>query len=91
MAFPGARTDYKPEWQWQRFLLQDKLFAALCTPGLQYKPHGGRTMLLLKCDPELAALYRLQYPQIVPGFTAISATGTAYTWTLGWTGRCWIP
>lgn len=68
LAFPGARTDYKPEWQWQRFLLQDKLFAALCTPGLQYKPHGGRTMLLLKCDPELAALYRLQYPQIVPGF-----------------------
>jgi len=68
LAFPGARTDYKPEWQWQRFMLQDKLFAALCTPGLQYKPHGGRTMLLLKCDPELAALYRLQYPQIVPGF-----------------------
>ena len=25
-------------------------------------------MLLLKCDPELATLYRLQYPQIVPGF-----------------------
>lgn len=68
LAFPGAQTDYKPEWQWQRFLLKNKLFAALCTPGLQYKPHGGRTMLLLKCDPELSPLYRLQYPQIVPGF-----------------------
>ena len=68
LSFPCAEKDFKPEWQWLRYRVAGRLFAALCTPGLQYRPHGGRTMLILKCDPALALVYRQQYPEIVPGF-----------------------
>ncbi|MEA4969021.1 MAG: GNAT family N-acetyltransferase [Candidatus Pelethousia sp.] len=68
LAMPGVQKDFKVEWQWLRYQVGGKLFAAQCTPGLQYGPHGGRTMLILKCDPLLAELYRGQYADIVPGF-----------------------
>ena len=68
LSLPGVQKDFKAEWQWLRYQICAKLFCALCTPGLQYGSHGGRTMLLLKCDPLLAELYRQQYPQVVPGF-----------------------
>lgn len=68
LAMPGVQKDFKVEWQWLRYQVGGKLFAAQCTPGLQYGPHGGRTMLILKCDPLLAELYRSQYADIVPGF-----------------------
>lgn len=65
---PGAQKDYKPEWDWFRYLIRGKMFAAVCTPDPKYKPHKGRTMLILKCEPELAELFRAQYPDVVPGF-----------------------
>ncbi len=68
LAKPGAEHDYKLEWQWDRYLLGGKQFAAICTPDLKYKEHAGRTMVLLKCDPERAVLYRGEFPDVVPGF-----------------------
>lgn len=68
LSLPGAAKDFKAEWQWLRYQVGSKLFAALCTPGLEHGVHGGRTMLILKCDPLLAELYRGQYPEVVPGF-----------------------
>lgn len=68
MACPGAEQDYKVEWQWQRFLVRGKMFAAICTPGPEYKDYAGRTMVILKCDPRLAEGFRAEYPDIVPGF-----------------------
>lgn len=68
LSKPGAMRDYKPEWDWLRYLVAGKQFAAICTPDEKYKPHGGRTMVLLKCDPMLAELYRQQYADVVPGF-----------------------
>lgn len=65
---PGAIRDYKLEWKWDRWQVGGKLFAALCTPGPEYKEHAGRTMVILKCDPLLAEGFRSQYPEIVPGF-----------------------
>lgn len=65
---PGAKTDFKVEWQWQRYLVREKLFAAICTPGPEHTAHAGRTMVILKCDPRLAAAFRAQYSEIVPGF-----------------------
>lgn len=68
MACPGAEQDYKVEWQWQRFLVRGKMFAAICTPGPEHKDYAGRTMVILKCDPRLAEGFRAEYPDIVPGF-----------------------
>lgn len=65
---PGAERAYKPEWQWERYLVCGKQFAATCTPDPKYKPHNGRSMVLLKCDPALAALFQREYPDVVPGF-----------------------
>lgn len=65
---PGAEHDFKVEWQWDRYLVGGKLFAAVCTPDPKYKPHNGRSMVILKCDPPLAELYRKEYPDVVPGF-----------------------
>lgn len=65
---PGALRDYKLEWKWDRWQVGGKLFAALCTPGPEYKEHAGRTMVILKCDPTLAEGFRAQYPEVVPGF-----------------------
>ena len=65
---PGAEHDYKLEWQWDRYLIQGKLFAALCEPDPKYQTYGGHPLLNLKCDPRLAEGFRAQYPEILPGF-----------------------
>ncbi len=64
----GAERDFKIEWQWDRYLVRGKMFAATCKPDPKYKPHNGRTMVILKCDPQLAELFRSEYPDVVPGF-----------------------
>ena len=61
LSKPGAVSEFKAEWGWLRYLVGGKQFAAVCTPGEAYKPHAGRTMVLLKCDPMLAELFRQQY------------------------------
>ncbi len=68
LSKPGAEHDYKLEWQWDRWLVRGKQFAAICTPGPEYKAYAGRTMVLLKCDPRKAELYRAEFPDVVPGF-----------------------
>jgi len=68
LGMAGAEHDFKIEWQWDRYLLRGKLFAATCTPDVKYKPHNGRSMVMLKCDPLLAELFRKEYPDVVPGF-----------------------
>lgn len=67
-AMPGAAKDYKAEWGWFRYLVGGKMFAAVCTPGEAHGVHAGRTMVILKCDPALAELFRAQYPDVTPGF-----------------------
>ena len=65
---PGAERDFKIEWQWHRYLVRGKMFAAVCTPGREHPLHRGRTMVILKCAPLLAELFRQKYPDVVPGF-----------------------
>lgn len=67
-ALPGAEYNYKPEWQWDRYQVRGKLFAALCTPGPEYKLYGGHPLINLKCDPGRAELYRGEFPEVLPGF-----------------------
>ena len=68
LAKPGAEHDYKPEWQWDRYMIRGKLFAAVCSPGPEHKTYGGHTLVNLKCDPRLSEAFREQYPEILPGF-----------------------
>ena len=58
LSKPGAERDFKVEWQWERYLVRGKMFAAVCTPGPEHKPHAGQTMVILKCDPRLAEAFR---------------------------------
>lgn len=65
---PGAEKDYKAEWEWFRYMIRGKMFAAVCTPGPEHPAYGGRTLVSLKCEPRIAELFRGQYPDVVPGF-----------------------
>ncbi len=64
----GAVKDYKLEWDWWRYQVGGKLFAATCQPGEQYKLYDCRELLSLKCEPMLAELLRAEYKDIIPGF-----------------------
>lgn len=68
LSKPGAASEFKAEWEWLRFLIAGRQFAAICTPGPEYAAHAGRTMVLLKCDPLLSEHYRKEYADVVPGF-----------------------
>ena len=68
LSLPGVEKDYKAEWQWFRYMIRGKLFAAVCTPEGKYEIYGGHDLVNLKCEPERAELLRPEYPEILPGF-----------------------
>lgn len=70
LAKAGAEFNYKPEWDWDRYLVRDKMFAAITTPGEKYQPpYAGHRLVNLKCDPLLAEAFRGEYPEAIhPGF-----------------------
>ncbi len=68
LSLPGAEKDYKPEWQWFRYMIRGKLFAAVCTPEAKYETYGGHDLVNLKCAPAESELLQAQYPEILPGF-----------------------
>lgn len=68
LSKPGAEKDFKLEWQWHRYMVRGKLFAAVCAPEEKYQVYGGHELVNLKCDPRLSELFQAQYPEILPGF-----------------------
>lgn len=68
LSKPGTEKDYKAEWEWFRYMLHGKMFAAVCTPDASHPLYQGRTLVSLKCEPQLAELFRAQYPDVIPGF-----------------------
>jgi predicted DNA-binding protein (MmcQ/YjbR family) len=68
LSKPGAIKDFKTEWQWHRYMVGGKLYAAVCQPGPQYKGYDNRELASLKCEPMLAELLRAEYPDVIPGF-----------------------
>lgn len=68
LSLPGVEKDYKAEWQWFRYMIRGKLFAAVCTPEEKYEVYGGHDLVNLKCEPERAELLRAEHPEILPGF-----------------------
>ena len=77
LSLPGAEKDYKPQWGWFRYMVQGKLFAAVCSPGPEHKTYGGHDLVNLKCDPQRSELLRAQYPDILPDFYSDKRTWIA--------------
>lgn len=59
---PGATRDFKVEWQWIRYQVGGKMFAATLTDG------DGHAVVSLKLDPLEGEFLRGQYPDITPGY-----------------------
>lgn len=68
LSKPGGEYDFKEEWQWHRYQVRGKLFAALCDPEPKYQTYGGHPLINLKCDPRLSELLQAEHPEILPGF-----------------------
>lgn len=69
LSKPGVTKDFKAEWQWWRYLVGGKLFAATMHPADKYAPeYAGKDLVSLKCEPMLAELLRKEHPDILPGF-----------------------
>lgn len=62
-AKPAATQDFKEEWQWTRFQIGGKLFAAICKDET-----GKDSLLTLKLPPEENRFLREQYSDILPGY-----------------------
>ena len=68
LSFPCVEKDYQPVWQWFRYKVRGRMFAAVCSPGPEYKLYGGHDLVNLRCLPAEGELLRAQYPDILPGF-----------------------
>lgn len=59
----GVSKDLKKEWNWIRYLLGDKMFAAICLDEYD-KP----CYITLKLNPLEGDFLRQQYDDIIPGY-----------------------
>lgn len=70
-AKPGCAKDWKAEWEWWRYQVGGRMFAATLCPGPEFDPrYAGRSLLTLKCDPMWSERLRADHPDILPGFYA---------------------
>ena len=58
----AVKKDFKTEWQWERYQIGNKLFAAIC------QDKEGKQILTVKCEPEFGEYLREKYSDITLGF-----------------------
>lgn len=63
LSKPGARKDFKEEWNWERYLIGDKMFAAVCLDD-----NKNAVLITLKLSPMEGSFLREQYEDIIPGY-----------------------
>lgn len=63
MAKTGVEKDFKIEWNWQRYMIEGKMFAALC-----FDDDGKKSLITLKLDPVEGDFLRGLYDDIIPGY-----------------------
>lgn len=56
----SVKKDFKIEWQWDRYQIGNKLFAAICYG------ENGKQILTVKCEPEFGTYLRENYNNITP-------------------------
>lgn len=59
----GVTKDLQKDWNWVRYLLENKMFAAVCLDG-EDKPY----YITLKLNPVEGDFLRQQYEDIIPGY-----------------------
>lgn len=59
----GVTRDLQKDWNWVRYLLENKMFAAVCLDG-EDKPY----YITLKLNPVEGDFLRQQYEDIIPGY-----------------------
>lgn len=75
LAKPGATKDYKAEWEWERYMVGGKMFAALLHPSDNYDPlYANKDLINLKCDPFVAERLRQELSEVLPGFYSCKRT-----------------
>ncbi len=63
LSMKGSTKDFKQEWQWTRYLIGNKMFAAVC------KDKSGKDYIVtLKLNPLDGDFFRNQYDDIYPGY-----------------------
>lgn len=60
----GVTKDFKEEWNWIRYLIGGKMFAAVCLDDKSNQPY----YITLKAEPMEGEFLRRQYPDIIPGY-----------------------
>lgn len=61
---PGVTKDLQAEWNWVRYQIGGKMFAAICLDDATGKP----VYITLKLKPEEGDFLRQQYEDIIPGY-----------------------
>ena len=65
----GVTKDYKTEWEWDRYMVGGKMFAAMCQPGKTHAAeYAGHPLLTLKCDPLESESLQREFADILSGF-----------------------
>lgn len=59
----GTVKDFKEEWGWERYMIEDKIYCAVC-----YDDDGKDVYVTLKLDPADGDFLRQQYDDIIPGY-----------------------
>ena len=59
----GVHKDFKAEWNWERYLIEDKMFAAVC-----YDDQNRDVYITLKLNPAEGDFLRQQFEDIIPGY-----------------------
>ena len=63
LSMKGITKDFKEEWQWTRYFIGNKMFAAIC------KDKAGKdSIVTLKLDPMDGDFLRTQYEDVKPGY-----------------------
>lgn len=65
-SFKGVTRDYKEEWDWIRYMVGGKMFAALCKTAKNGE--GLYDILTIKLEVLEGEFLRQQYEDIIPGY-----------------------
>lgn len=60
----GVNKDYKAEWNWDRYMISGKMFAAVCYDDVT----GKAKFITLKLEPAEGEFLRSQYEDVIPGY-----------------------
>lgn len=62
LAKRAVEKDFQQDWNWIRYKIDGKMFAAICLEGEKAR------FITLKLPPEEGELLRKQYPDVLPGY-----------------------